>query len=115
MVSLSVRMLGGSVVPTYDSAKSTASKTKEAAQTAANTQAQTESSAAQEEFLAYARMNPVERIRADYLKSHNLTEEKLAAMTPEEQKKIEDEIRREIEQKMRRAVEEKGSLINIVV
>lgn len=116
MVSLSIRMLGSSFTSSVDAIKSTASQKK---QNTASTQApQAEQGAlgsVQEEFLAYAKMNPVERIRAEYLKSHDLSEEKLASMSPEERQKIEDEIRREIERKIKRMVEQKGSIVNLVV
>lgn len=55
---------------------------------------------AAEEFLKWSKMNPVERIRAQYLKDNDLTEEELASMPAEERAKIEDEIRKLIEEKL---------------
>ena len=52
---------------------------------------------ASDEFLKWAKMNPIERLRAQYLKDHNLTEEKLASMSNEERQKIEDDIKKHIE------------------
>ena len=56
--------------------------------------------AAQEEFLKYAKMSPVERIRYDYLKSQGLDEESLAALPAELRKAIEEEIKKLIKEKL---------------
>lgn len=93
----------------YFAAKKSTGKTGNAATGTGST------SKAVQEFLAYAHMSPAERIRAAYLKSHNLTEEELAAKSPEEREKIEDEIKREIEEKLKRETENKALKINIVV
>lgn len=53
-----------------------------------------------EEFLKYAKMSPVERVRYDYLKSRGLTEEDLAKLPADERKQIEDEIKKLIKEKL---------------
>lgn len=53
-----------------------------------------------ESFLKWAKMSPVERIRAQYLESHGLTEESLKALPPEEREKIEQEIAEKIKEKI---------------
>ncbi|WP_417319076.1 hypothetical protein [Emcibacter sp.] len=53
-----------------------------------------------EEFLKWSKMNPAERIRAQYLKEHGLTEESLAALPEEKREAIEKEIEELIEDKM---------------
>ncbi len=69
-----------------------------------------------EEFLAYAQMNPVERMRANILKEKGLTEDDVAAMTPEEKLKLEEEIKNEIKEKLKaQSNRQRGSMVNIVV
>lgn len=63
---------------------------------------------AAEAFLKWARMNPIERVRAKYLEDHNLTEEQLAAMPDKDRQKIEDEIRRMIERMLNDKAKEKA-------
>lgn len=63
---------------------------------------------ATDEFLKWAKMNPVERLRAQYLKDHNLTEEKLAAMPTEERQKIEDDIKKQIEKMLNDKAKQKA-------
>jgi len=45
-----------------------------------------------DKFMKYQEMSQAEKIRASYLASKGLTEEELANLSPEEQKKIEEEI-----------------------
>lgn len=91
---------------TKKSGSSSAAKGTSATSSAANTVS---------EFLAYAHMNPAERLRAAYLKSHGLTEEELAAKSPEERQKIEDDIKREIEDKLKKETEDKVLKTNLLV
>ncbi|MFP5075763.1 hypothetical protein ACLE20_00480 [Rhizobium sp. YIM 134829] len=53
-----------------------------------------------DEFLTWSRMTPAERIRAQYLKDHNLTEESLKAAKPEEREAIEKEIAERIKREL---------------
>ena len=71
-----------------------------AAQDAAQEAKTSESNAAKTEFLKFAKMSPAERIRAAYLKDHNLTEESLAQLSKEERMKIEEEIKKLIKTKL---------------
>ena len=45
------------------------------------------------DFLKYAKMSPMERMRANLLKGMNLTEEQLGALPQDEQRKIEERIK----------------------
>jgi hypothetical protein len=45
------------------------------------------------DFLRYAKMSPMERMRANILKGMNLTEEQLGALPQDEQRKIEEKIK----------------------
>lgn len=69
----------------------------------------------EEQFLAYAKMSPMERMRASILKSMNLTEDDVKSMTPAEQKKIEEKIKELIEQQMEKDLHKKGLLIDVAV
>lgn len=69
----------------------------------------------EEQFLAYAKMSPMERMRASILKSMNLTEDDVKSMTPAEQKKIEEKIKELIEQEMEKDLRKKGLLIDVAV
>jgi hypothetical protein len=62
---------------------------------------------AKDQFLEFMEMTPMERMRAQILKSLGVTEEQLAAMSPEERKKIEDKIRQIIEETVKREAEKK--------
>lgn len=64
-------------------------------------------SGAREEFLKFMDMDPQARMRAQMLGGMGLTEEELAAMPPEERKKIEDRIRELIAAKVQEDTEEK--------
>lgn len=60
---------------------------------------------AKDEFLAWAKMTPGERMRANMLSSMGLDENKLAAMSEEEREKIEAKIKEMIEVKVREDME----------
>jgi hypothetical protein len=60
---------------------------------------------AAQEFLAFAKMTPAEKIRYLYLQRHGLTEKDLKAMSPAKRQAIEAEIRDEIKDAMRRNTE----------
>ena len=52
------------------------------------------------EFAKWMDMSPAEMIRAQYLADHDMTEEQLAALPPEERQKIEDDIEKTIKEKL---------------
>ncbi|MCA1441562.1 hypothetical protein I6F07_15310 [Ensifer sp. IC4062] len=60
-----------------------------------------------DEFLEWSGMSLAEKIRAQYLEAHGLTEESLEAMPPEERAAIEDEIRKAIAESL--GIEEQAS------
>lgn len=62
-----------------------------------------ESDADIEEFLAFAKMTPAEKIRYLMLKEMGLTEEELAALPPDERRKIEQKIEDAIKRKVEEA------------
>lgn len=68
---------------------------------------ETETPSAKDEFLEFMEMTPMERMRAQILRNLGVTEEQIAAMSPEERKKIEDKIRQIIEETVKREAEEK--------
>jgi len=53
-----------------------------------------------DKFLKYQEMTQAEKIRASYLAKHGITEEELAAMSPEERQKVEQEILEDIKRQI---------------
>jgi replicative superfamily II helicase len=51
-------------------------------------------------FLNEAKKSPVERLREAWLKAHNMSEEDLAKLPPDQRKAIEDDIRKSIQEAM---------------
>ncbi|NLS19753.1 hypothetical protein HGP16_24755 [Rhizobium sp. P40RR-XXII] len=53
-----------------------------------------------DEFAKWANMTPAQKIRAQYLEAHGLTEDSFKALSGDEQKAINDQIANEIKQKL---------------
>ncbi len=53
-----------------------------------------------DEFAKWANMTPAEKIRAQYLEAHGLTEDSFKALSADDQKAINDQIADEIKQKL---------------
>ncbi|MEF0939747.1 hypothetical protein [Rhizobium sp. BR 362] len=53
-----------------------------------------------DEFTKLAHMTPAEKIRAQYLEQHNLTEESLRKLPADQQKAINDEIAKQVKQQL---------------
>lgn len=68
-----------------------------------------------EQFLAYARMSPIERMRASILNGMGLSEDDLNAMSPADREKVEAKIKQLIEEKIKEAQKEKGQLVDFAV
>jgi len=83
-----------------------------AAQEAAQAVKESAGGEAKAEFLKFAKMSPAERIRAAFLKDHNLTEESLAKLPKAEREKIEQEIKKLIKTKL--GLDEKGPAGQVV-
>jgi hypothetical protein len=66
----------------------------------------------QGDFLKYAKMSPMDRMRAGILKSMDLTEEQLGALPQDARQKVEDQIKDSI-RKMVSNEGPKGQLIDI--
>jgi hypothetical protein len=81
----------------------------------AATQASTPKEKVRDEFLGYAKMSPMERMRASILKGMNLTENDVKAMSPADQKKLEEKIKELIKQEIEKDLTKKGQLIDIAV
>ncbi|AYG58497.1 hypothetical protein [Rhizobium jaguaris] len=54
----------------------------------------------QDEFAKLANMTPAEKIRAQYLEQHHLTEESFSKLPADEQKAINDEIAKQVKQQL---------------
>jgi hypothetical protein len=68
-----------------------------------------------EQFLAYARMSPMERMRASILNGMGLSEDDLNAMSPADREKVEAKIKQLIEEKIKEAQKEKGQFVDFAV
>ena len=104
----SLALTGRNKVPTRDEIF--------AAQNEKEAQKATENEAVKSEFLRFAKMSPAERIRASYLKDHNLTEDSLAQLSKEDQMKIEEEIKNLIKMKLGDGNEKNqmGQITNVI-
>jgi hypothetical protein len=102
--------------PVTASTKNTASKNVSSTDDQASTQPARETSLGndiEQEFLKYAHMNPLERMRANILKSMRLTEDDLKSMTPQQRDAIEQKIKDLIEQKLHKNADKKGQLVDV--
>ncbi|WP_139863362.1 hypothetical protein [Bradyrhizobium ivorense] len=67
----------------------------------------------EQQFLKFAQMSPMDRMRANILKSMGLTEEDLKNMTPEQQKAVEQKIKDLIEQEFQKNAGKTGQAVDI--
>jgi hypothetical protein len=67
----------------------------------------------EQQFLKYAQMSPMDRMRANILKSMGLSEEDLKNMTPEQQKAVEQKIKDLIEQQFEKNAGKAGQAVDI--
>ncbi|TAI65690.1 hypothetical protein CWO89_12165 [Bradyrhizobium sp. Leo170] len=98
------------------STKNTAAKDVSSADDQASTQPARETSLGngiEEEFLKYAHMNPIDRMRANIQKSMNLTEQDLQNMTPQQRQAVEQKIKDLIEQQFHENADKKGQLVDV--
>ena len=68
--------------------------------------------AVENEFLKWARMSPGERMRANILSSMGLDDDKVAAMSPDDRKKVEDKVREMIEEQIRLGAKKPALLVD---
>jgi hypothetical protein len=67
----------------------------------------------EKQFLNYAHMNPIDRMRASILKGMGLTEDSLKSMPADQQAAVEEKIRQLIEQQMQKNADKKGQFIDV--
>jgi hypothetical protein len=65
-------------------------------------------------FKNYMKMTPAERMEDAWLKSHGLTKEKLAAMSPTERENVMKQMKTEIEQNLKQKTEQKGQQVDVL-
>jgi TPP-dependent pyruvate/acetoin dehydrogenase alpha subunit len=58
-------------------------------------------------------MNPIDRMRANILKSMGLTEDDLKSMTPQQRQAVEQKIKDLIEQEFHKNADKKGQLVDV--
>jgi hypothetical protein len=102
------------------STKNAAAKNISSADKPASTQPAQENSSGtplgnllEQEFLKYAHMNPLERMRANILKSMGLTEQDVQNMTPQQRQAVEQKIKDLIEQQFQKNADKKGQLVDV--
>jgi hypothetical protein len=66
-----------------------------------------------QEFLDYAKMDPIARMRASILKSMGLTEDDVKNMSPEQQKAVEQKIAQMIQQQLQKNAGKTGQVVDI--
>jgi hypothetical protein len=66
-----------------------------------------------QQFMDYAKMNPMERLRASILKSMGLTEDDLKKMSPEQQKAVEQKIEQMIKQQLQKNAGTTGQVVDV--
>jgi ABC-type lipoprotein release transport system permease subunit len=78
------------------------------------TPARTKTDTAVDDFMAYAKMTPAQKMRAAILGSMNLTEDQLKGMDPKERAKVEEKIKEMIQEKVEQSVEKQtGAVIDL--
>ena len=65
------------------------------------------------QFMDYAKMSPMERMRAQILKSMGLTEDDLKKMSPEQQKAVEQKIEQIIKQQLEKNAGQTGQVVDV--
>ena len=70
-------------------------------------------SSVEQQFLKYAQMSPMDRMRANILKSMGLSEDDLKNMSPEQQKAVEQKIKDVIEQQFEKNAGKAGQAVDI--
>ena len=56
----------------------------------------------EKDFLAYAKMSPIDRMRASVMKSMNVTDDDLRSMSSDQRQKVEDQIAKQVREAMDR-------------
>ena len=77
-------------------------------------QSTTQTPSAEDTFKAYMKMTPAERMEDAWLKSHGLSKEKLAAMSPAEREATLKQMKSEIEQELKLKTEQKGQTVDVL-
>jgi hypothetical protein len=66
-----------------------------------------------QQFLDYANMDPIQRMRASILKSMGLTEDDLKNMSPEQQKAVEQKIEQLIQEQLKKNAGKTGQVVDV--
>lgn len=67
----------------------------------------------EQKFLKYAQMSPMDRMRANILKSMGLSEQDLKNMTPDQRAAVEQKIKELIEQSFQKSAGKAGQAVDI--
>jgi hypothetical protein len=66
-----------------------------------------------QQFLDYANMDPIQRMRAGILKSMGLTEDDLKNMSPEQQKAVEQKVEQLIQEQLKKNAGKTGQVVDV--
>jgi hypothetical protein len=81
--------------------------------TASLTAVPSQDDSVEQAFLNYAKMSPMERLRANILKSMGLTEDQLKSMPPEQQKAVEQKIEQLIKEQLEKNADKQGQVVDV--
>jgi type IV secretory pathway TrbL component len=101
--------------PTKATSSASAASSTSAAETTSSTTGKLNSKGKDvvQEFMDYAKMDPMQRMRANILKSMGLTEDDVKNMSPEQQKAVEQKIEQIIQQELQKNAGKTGQVVNI--
>jgi mevalonate kinase len=66
-----------------------------------------------QDFLNYAKMDPIQRLRANILKSMGLTQDDLNKMTPAQQQAVEQKIEQLVKEELQKNADKTGQLVDL--
>ena len=105
--------VGGFSATTF-AATSALSRNASATQNSSSLNSVNQTPSAEDTFKNYMKMTPAERMEDSWLKSHGLSKEKLAAMSPEDREKVMKQMKDEIEQNLKLQTEQKGKVVDLL-
>lgn len=111
---MNISSIGGSSL--YGSPSLT-SKGGNSSSTGGTQQSSSSGDSAVQDFLAYMKESPAQRMFDNFLSAHHITKEEYNSMTPAQKQKIQDEFKLEMESKMKQKLGASTgtSSVNIVV
>lgn len=82
---------------------------QKAANSPSNTALSSSDKSVEQQFLDYGKMSPIDRMRANILKSMNLNEDQLKTMSADERQKVEDLIKEKLSDMLKKSQDTAGT------